>query len=355
MNKQGIAGALAATALFTSPVTEAQSTRLSWLKPAVAGKVAAILPLTGGLKSNGEQMKMGIDAAVAALAKMGISVKVAYYDDKSSADGAKEAVAQAKQDGTLIYNGCFWGVSCSIIATEVAPNPLMGALTGDPKLSRDTKFSHVTMTRIDAEWELNLIFRQLKSFGAPVTVFIQDDPFGQSYAQFLDVLASSHSVSIEKVLFKPADIMSLPETTRYQKLWSTVKSGNNVVIIAGMPHAIGLTKAADAQPKKGILNISNLAGQSSWFYFQQTNNTNALRTAVNVLPHPKNAVGWYIEGFRENAKEPTSTIAFEAYSNVLVMAGRMYPNQIDLSKMLGANNKFNAGVFMTGKDGRVTQ
>ncbi len=75
------------------------------------------------------------------------------------------------------------------------------------------------MTRIDARGELDLIFKHAATSGRPLTIYIQDDGFGQSYAQYLDELSKKYTFPLgEKILFKPASLAEKPEASRYADL-----------------------------------------------------------------------------------------------------------------------------------------
>lgn len=259
------------------------------ISPALAAtKVAVIVPLTGALAASGKEIEATSKAWAARVnSKAGGTVELLVLDDKSSADGARDAARQAVAQGAALVMNCFGSVACMAIAQELkAPAvPLIGAIAGDDRL-RGPDLPHVFTTRVGARDEVEVVIKYLQGVRlSDLLVIYQDDGFGQSYKRALDeALKSRPDVRIAATLgLDPArkDYAAVAKQ-------AMAKPSLGVLLLANTPNSIGLIEAMKEAGYRGI--YFNLAAQANPVFVERMGKLTAehklVAAFVTMTPSP---------------------------------------------------------------------
>lgn len=258
--------------------------------PATA-RVAVIVPLTGGLAAVGREIELTSRAWVEqANAKAGggaPQVELLVLDDKSSADGARDAAREAMARGAAVIMNCFGSVACMAIAqeTKAAGLPLVGAIAGDDRL-RSADHPHVFTTRGGARDEIDTILKYLESLGnGNVVVLYQDDGFGQSYRRTLDAaLATKPSMrAAATVAIDPLKMNYAAAAAR-----ALAQPSVAVILLANTVHSLGMIDAMNVAGYRGL--YFNLAAQANPMFVAHiaklTVDSKLLAVFVTTTPSP---------------------------------------------------------------------
>lgn len=258
---------------------------------AAPAKLALIVPLTGGLAAVGKEIELTSRAWAQQLNAKGGSaaplVELLVFDDKSGAEGAREAARQAMAQGAVLVMNCFGSVSCMAIAqeTKAAALPLIGAIAGDDRL-RSADFPHVFTTRGGARDEIETIFKYLLGVGNNnVAVLYQDDGFGQSYKRTLDAVLASRP-GMRAVATVAVD----PQKKDYAQAAAkaVAQPSTAVILLTNTVHSLGVIDAMNSAGYRGL--YFNLAAQANPFFIAQiakmTQDSKLLAAFVTTTPSP---------------------------------------------------------------------
>ena len=206
-------------------------------------KVAVIVPLTGGLSAVGREIELTSRVSVQqANAKPGApAIELLVIDDKSNAEGAREAARQALAQGASLIMNCFGSVACMAIAQETksAGVPLIGAIAGDDRL-RGADLPHVFTTRGGARDEIDTILKYLQGVGnKDVAVLYQDDGFGQSYKRTLDSVLTTRT-NMRVVAAVPID----PQNKNYAEAAAKAVAQPSTAVILLANNGLGTGSAS---------------------------------------------------------------------------------------------------------------
>lgn len=253
-----------------------------------ATKVAVIVPLTGGLAAAGKEIE-GTSKAWAARvnAQAGGSVELLVLDDKSTADGARDAARQAVAQGASVVMNCFGSVSCMAIAQELkGPGvPLIGAIAGDDRL-RGPEMPHVFTTRVGAREEVEVILKYLQGVQlSDLLVIYQDDGFGQSYKRALDEALKARP-EVRAVATLALDPVRKDYAAVAKK--AVAKPSLAVLLLANTAHSLGLIEAMKEGGYRGI--YFNLAAQANPVFVERVGKLTAdhklVAAFVTMTPSP---------------------------------------------------------------------
>ena len=286
-------------------------------------KVAVIVPLTGGLSAVGREIELTSRVSVQqANAKPGApAIELLVIDDKSNADGAREAARQALAQGASLIMNCFGSVACMAIAQETksAGVPLIGAIAGDDRL-RGADLPHVFTTRGGARDEIDTILKYLQGVGnKDVAVLYQDDGFGQSYKRTLDSVLTTRT-NMRVVAAVPID----PQNKNYAEAAAkaVAQPSTAVILLANTVHSLGVIGAMNQAGYRGL--YFNLAAQANPFFIAQvskmTLESKLLAAFVTTTPSPLLTTPG-VTGYRETIARSTealtpSYVGLESFMNV---------------------------------------
>ena len=286
-------------------------------------KVAVIVPLTGGLSAVGREIELTSRVSVQqANAKPGApAIELLVIDDKSNAEGAREAARQALAQGASLIMNCFGSVACMAIAQETksAGVPLIGAIAGDDRL-RGADFPHVFTTRGGARDEIDTILKYLQGVGnKDVAVLYQDDGFGQSYKRTLDAVLTTRT-NMRVVAAVPID----PQNKNYAEAAAkaVAQPSTAEILLANTVHSLGVIGAMNQAGYRGL--YFNLAAQANPFFIAQvskmTLESKLLAAFVTTTPSPLLTTPG-VTGYRETIARSTealtpSYVGLESFMNV---------------------------------------
>jgi branched-chain amino acid transport system substrate-binding protein len=259
---------------------------------AAPARVAVIVPLSGGLAAVGKEIEMTSRAWAQQLnAKAGSAtpiVELLVFDDKSGADGAREAARQAMAQGAVLVMNCFGSVACMAIAqeTKAAALPLIGAIAGDDRL-RSADYPHVFTTRGGARDEIETILKYLQGVGNNnVAVLYQDDGFGQSYKRTLDAVLATRP-GMRAVATVAVD----PQKKDYAQAAAkaAAQPSTAVILLTNTVHSLGVIDAMNTAGYRGL--YFNLAAQANPFFIGQvakmTQDSKLMAAFVTTTPSPQ--------------------------------------------------------------------
>jgi branched-chain amino acid transport system substrate-binding protein len=280
---------------------------------AATAKVAVIVPLTGGLAAVGREIELTSRAwAKQVNAKSGSgasAVELLVLDDKSGADGAREAARQAMAQGATVIMNCFGSVSCMAIAqeTKAAALPLIGAIAGDDRL-RGADYPHVFTTRGGARDEIETIIKYLQGSGSTkVAVLYQDDGFGQSYRRTLDAVLAAKP-GMQAVAMVAVD----PQKKNYAEAaaLAVAQPSAAVILLTNTAHSLGVIDAMNQARYRGL--YFNLAAQANPFFIGQiakmTAESKLMAAFVTTTPSPLAATPG-VTGYRDTISRSGETLA----------------------------------------------
>jgi branched-chain amino acid transport system substrate-binding protein len=271
---------------------------------AAPSKVAIIVPLSGGLAAVGREIELTSRAWA-----QRANVELLVFDDKSGADGAREAAKQAVAQGAAVIMNCFGSVACMAIAQETKASglPLVGAIAGDDRL-RGPDFPHVFTTRGGARDEIDTILKYLQGVGSTnVAVIYQDDGFGQSYKRTLDTLLGGRP-TMRAVVAAPVD----PQKKDYALAATQVlaQPSTAVILLTNTVHSLGVIDAMNHAGYRGM--YFNLAAQANPFFVKQiakmTLDSKLLAAFVTTTPSPLLEVPG-ITGYRDTIARSSEALA----------------------------------------------
>jgi branched-chain amino acid transport system substrate-binding protein len=316
---------------------------------AAPAKVAVIVPLTGGLATVGREIELTSRAwAQQVNAKTGpASVELLVLDDKSNADGAREAARQAIAQGAMLVMNCFGSVSCMAIAqeTKAAALPLIGAIAGDDRL-RGADYPHVFTTRGGARDEIDTILKYLQGVGnSNVAVLYQDDGFGQSYKRTLDAALAGRST-----LRAVATVAVDPQKKDYAQAAAkaVAQPSTAVILLTNTTHSLGVIDAMNQVGYRGL--YFNLAAQANPFFISQiakmTVDSKLLAAFVTTTPSPLLTTPG-VNAYRETIARSATTLAptytgLESFMNAtlagLILQRELRPTPEAVAKVLQSLN-----------------
>jgi branched-chain amino acid transport system substrate-binding protein len=291
-----------------------------------ATKVAVIVPLTGVLAAAGKEIEGNTRAWVGRMNARpgGVAVDLLVLDDKSSADGARDAARQAVAQGAAVVLNCFGSVSCWAIAQELKSTgvSLVGAIAGDDRL-RGADMPHVFTTRAGARDEVDTILRYLADLRLPdLVVIYQDDGFGQSYKRALDdVLKARPDLKLVSML--PLDV-ARKDYPGVAKL-AIAKPSMSVVLLTNTLHSIGVIEAMKEAGYRGI--YFNLAAQANPLFIERigklTADNKLVAAFVTMTPSPalpSAGLDAYRDTLARHGKGTTPTyLGLESYMNAALL------------------------------------
>lgn len=276
-------------------------------------KVAVIVPLTGGLSAVGREIELTSRAwAKQVNARIGAgapAIELLVLDDKSGADGAREAARQAVAQGATMVMNCFGSVACMAIAqeTKAASLPLIGAIAGDDRL-RGADFPHVFTTRGGASAEIETIIKYLQGAGTTkVAVLYQDDGFGQSYRRTLDAVLAARP-AMQAVATVAVD----PQKKNYAEAaaLAVAQPSTAVILLTNTTHSLGVIDAMNQAKYRGL--YFNLAAQANPFFIGQvakmTAESKLMAAFVTTTPSPL-ATTPGVTGYRDTITRSGETLA----------------------------------------------
>lgn len=291
---------------------------------AATSKLAVIVPLTGGLATVGREIELTSRAwAKQVNARSGSGapvVELLVLDDKSGAEGAREAARQAIAQGASMIMNCFGSVSCMAIAqeTKAAALPLIGAIAGDDRL-RGTDFPHVFTTRGGARDEIETILKYLQGAGSTkVAVLYQDDGFGQSYKRTLDAVLAARP-AMQAVATVAVD----PQKKNYAQAaaLAVAQPSAAVILLTNTAHSLGVIDAMNHAKYRGL--YFNLAAQANPYFIGQiakmTAESKLMAAFVTTTPSPlvgTPGVAGYRDAISRSADALTPTyVGLESFMN----------------------------------------
>lgn len=274
-------------------------------------------------------------------------VELLVLDDKSGADGAREAARQAGAQGAAMILNCFGSVACMAIAEETRATsvPLLGAIAGDDRL-RGTGLSNVFTTRGGAREEIETILKYLSGQGqVDLAVVFQDDGFGQSYKRTLDAaLVGRPNLRVVATAAVDPKKKDYAEAAQKSRLQPSVA----VILLANTAHSLGVIDAMNQSGYHGL--YFNLAAQANPLFVAQiakmTRDSKLLAVFVTTTPSPLLAVSG-IARYRDTiarSSEPLapSYIGLESYMNAslagLILRRDTKPTADSVAKILQTLN-----------------
>lgn len=280
---------------------------------AATSKVAVIVPLTGGLAAVGREIELTSRAWAKQLNAKSASgapaVELLVLDDKSGADGAREAARQAMAQGATMIMNCFGSVSCMAIAQETKATglPLLGAIAGDDRL-RGADFPHVFTTRGGARDEIETILKYLQGSGSTkVAVLYQDDGFGQSYKRTLDAVLAARP-AMQAVAMVAVD--PLKKNYAEAAALAVAQPSAAVILLTNTAHSLGVIDAMNQARYRGF--YFNLAAQANPFFIGQvakmTAESKLMAAFVTTTPSPLAATAG-VTGYRDTINRGGETLA----------------------------------------------
>lgn len=291
---------------------------------AAATKVAVIVPLSGPLAGAGREIEQTTQAWARRANGKGAGVELLVLDDRSSADGARDATRQALAQGAALVLNCFGSVSCVAIAQELktASVPLIGAIAGDERL-RAPDMPHVFTTRGGARDEVDVILKYMKGTSLrDVAVVYQDDGFGQGYKRALDEALKAADL--------PANVVATVALDPARKDFAaaaraaTARPSTGVILLANTVNSLGLIEALNNGGYRGL--YFNLAAQANPQFVSRigelTASNRMVAAFVTMTPNPllpENGVGAYRELIASHGHglQPTF-LGLESYLNANV-------------------------------------
>jgi ABC-type branched-subunit amino acid transport system substrate-binding protein len=309
---------------------------------AAGPKLALIVPLSGGLAAAGKDIESNSRAWAAEQAARGTPVELMVLDDRSTADGAREAAQRAKAQGAVAVLNCFGSVSCVAIAEELAPAglPLVGAIAGDERL-RSAALPNVFTTRAGAADEVDAILKYVQgNWLGQVAVLYQDDGFGKSYKRTLDgLLAKRPGVRIvSATAIDPVQ----PDYAQAAKL-ATAEPSTAVLLLTNTRHSVALIEAMGKAGYRGM--YFNLAAQANPVFVSEmarlTASHKLFGVFVTTTPNPAgsdSAADYRKVLARFDNQAKPSYLGYEAYINAslvgLVLQREARPSADSLARLL---------------------
>jgi branched-chain amino acid transport system substrate-binding protein len=310
-----------------------------------ATKVAVIVPLTGGLAAAGKEIEATSKAwANHQNAQSGGSVELLVLDDKSTADGARDAARQALAQGAALVMNCFGSVSCWAIAQELktAAVPLVGAIAGDDRL-RGADMPHVFTTRAGARDEVDMILKYLAGLRmSELVVVYQDDGFGQGYKRSLEEVLKARP-ELKQTSLLPLD----PARKDYAAVarLALAKPSMAVLLLANTSHSLGVIEAMKDAGYRGI--YFNLAAQANPVFVERigklTADNKLVAAFVTVTPSPTlptaGVAGYRAAIARHGQGLQPSYLGLESYINASLLGALIgkdsRPSAETVARLLG--------------------
>ena len=298
-----------------------------------ATKVAVIVPLTGGLANAGKEIEGNSRAWASRVnAQTSGSVELLVLDDKSTADGAREAARQAVAQGAALVMNCFGSVSCWAIAQELksAGVPLVGAIAGDDRL-RGADMAHVFTTRAGARDEVDTVLKYMDGLRmTDLVVVYQDDGFGQSYKRALEEVLKGRP-ELKLISLLPLD----PARKDYAGAarLAVAKPSMGVLLLANTSHSLGVIEAMKDAGYRGI--YFNLAAQANPVFVERigklTADNKLLAAFVTMTPSPELPTAGataYRDAIARHGRDVKPTyLGLEAYMNASLAGALIVKDQ----------------------------
>ena len=318
-------------------------------------EVAQIVPLTGPLANVGKEVNAITQATLEDFNKGSKTTQIALktYDDGNVADKSTQLATKAVASAQALIS-CFGSVGClpqqKVSAT--AGVPLIGPIAGAAPL-RGKAATTTYAVRASASSEVACLLNFASTTGlSNVSVLVQDDGFGKSYAAELDKAAANFpGLKITRSAFNPAS----PD---YGKSVAELMAGSPKVLLllANSGHS---TQFLDAWKATSSLPfVLNLAGQANGQFASRMKGYVGAAAFATVTPSPWETK---IEAQREyqriakSAGMAPSYLGFESYLNARALIEAVTqtksPTKTELVRWLDNAPRLDLGGYSGGYGG----
>lgn len=277
-------------------------------------EVAQIVPLTGPLANVGKEVNAITQATLEDFDKGSKTTQIVLkpYDDGNVADKSTQLATQAVASAQALIS-CFGSVGClpqqKVSAT--AGVPLIGPIAGAAPLRGKAATTYAVRASASSEVACLLNFASTTGL-SNVSVLVQDDGFGKSYAAELDKAAANFpGLKITRSAFNPAS----PD---YGKSLAELMAGSPKVLLrlADSAHS---TQFLDAWKAKSSLPfVLNLAGQANGQFASRMKGYVGAAAFATVTPSPwetKIDAQREYQRIAQSAGMEPSYLGFESYLN----------------------------------------
>jgi branched-chain amino acid transport system substrate-binding protein len=311
--------------------------------------VGQFVPMSGPLANVGREISSVTKAVFDDYNKSarGVQIQLLSQDDSNNPEKTAELARAAGQNASAFLS-CFGSVGC-LAQQKVSQElriPLLGPIAGAAPLRGNQAVSTYAV-RASAAQEVQAALRYSNTVGFKrLTVVVQDDGFGKSYAAELDrMLAEYPAMAVQRVTFAPAkpDYAALATAAIAQQ-------GNALLLFANAVHSTGLLTAWKEQ--NSLPFVLNMAGQANSLYASRLKGYTGASAFAVVTPSPweqKLLAQREYQRISKDAGLQLSYLGFEAYLNAKLLVdavgkGNARSSQ-DIAKYLSTTKEIDLGGY----------